>query len=205
MNGIQIFCIFLLALLATSMASSEWSDQLNRWDERQIRHYFGEKVAEEIETEVMKVFEENPSETASRAHPLESFNLSSLSTLNHELPPELATALTWALERGVLLSDMAHRTLRRLLVLMEFDTLGCLTFCVFLIDGITDWRIRRVSFAYSSPLAHRTTLWLFCGLIGLLAVAVIAPLPFFPALIPLHILVLSWILRTHVAHLPKRL
>lgn len=204
-NGIQIFCLFLLALLAVSLASSDWSEQLDSWDGRQIRNYFGDPVAQEIESEVLKTFEEKVLVMTPTEHRHKSSNWPPLSIDHHELPPELAAVMTWALERWSLLDDMAHRILRRFVVLMEFDTLGFLTICVFLVDGTTEWRVRRVSFAYTSPLAHRTTLWLLGGLIGLLAVAVIAPIPFFPELLPLYILFLSWTLRAHVAHLPKRL
>ena len=204
-NGVQIFCFFLLALLAASLASSEWTAALDLWDSRQIRNYFGDQVAEKIEAEMLQVFEEKAPGSSLKEHRLTPSDWPSIATVHREIPAELAAVITWALERGSLLNDMAHRILRRLVVLMEFDTLGFLTFCAFLIDGITDWRIKRVSFAYSSPLVHRTTLWLLGGLIGLLTMAVIAPIPFFPALIPLHIILLALALRAHVAHLPKRL
>jgi hypothetical protein len=204
-NIIQIFSLFLLALLGASMASNEWAAELDDWDSRQIRSYFGNPVAREIDIAVLEIFEEKTSATHATGNRFVPSDWLPLAKAREEIPPEMAAVMTWGMERWLLLSDMVHRILRRVVALMEFDTLGFLIFCTFLIDGITEWRVRRVSFAYSSPLAHRTTLWLLVGLVALLAIAVIAPIPFLPALIPLHILVLSWTLRTHVAHLPKRL
>lgn len=171
-------------------------------DEIQMRSYLGKRVSENLCIEAREAL-------------LPRAVDSSESTLDQEwqallraTPPntqEFNALVEWVIERWTLFQDIVRRVIRRVYVLMEFDQLGFLIIATFLIDGGIQWRIRRESFAYPSPLAHRASLWILSGLIAISAFELIAPLPFFPQLTPWVILLIAWALRAHITHLPKRL
>ena len=204
-NAIQVVSVFFSILLAAGLVSTEWSNQLDRLDALQMRNYFGENLAHRLNEEAEGVFEVEEVKASSLEREPGAFDWIALAPINHTPPPKMAPIMTWIMERWSLLNAMVHRSVHRMIVVLEFKGLALLTIILFLIDGVTAWNVRRVSFSYTSSLAHRTTLWLLVGFLFLLAFAVIAPVPFFPALIPIHLTLVAWLLRMHLFYLPKRL
>lgn len=168
-------------------------------DEIQIRRYLGNMVSESLNDEARATLSQRDNGSWSAMFGKDWQALLRNST------PESHALMKWGIERWELLQDMIHRVIRRVLVLMEFDRIGYLTIVLFLVDGSIQWRIRRESFAYPSPLAHRASLWILGGLLAVSTFGVIAPLPFLPQLTLWSILLFAWTLRTHIIHLPKRL
>lgn len=204
-SWVQILSLVLLILIGAGLASSEWSMQLDRMDALLMQHYFGEERAANIRAEVRKACVDMQSGTG-RTTLMSGFRgeWDSADDFTHS-SPELEILAHWGEERFVLLDSLLQRVVQRTLILLAFAPVGVLLFIVFLLDGVMQWKVKQLSFAYSSPLAHRATLLAFVGLIALLMLAILAPIPFFPGLIPIHLGLLAWCLRSHVTHLPKRL
>ena len=201
-SGLQIICLILLALILAGMASSEWARQLDQFDRALMRGYFGQKITERIQQEAVTPLQSQDSGSVGFV-----IVFSNLTHHPFSVPPtpELLELERWGSDRIVLFESFVERVIRRMLVLETFWPLAVLLFLTALWDGILCWQAKRTSFAYSSPLAHRATILFFCVLSVSLLFGIVAPLPFFPGWIPIHLTLIAWAIRFHIVHLPKRL
>lgn len=204
MNGsasIQILCMTLLLVLVANVASEAWSRRLDQMDHALIRDYFGPVGAIRIENEVTHLMSTGSTPRGSSFE--DFFTEGSPGSLS--LSPDFQAFQVWTESRLHLAERTAERFFRRLVVLMEFNGLGLLITGLCALDGLLQRQVRRTNFAYSSPLAHRITIFTFGGLLSLFPLALITPLPFLPDLVPFLWLLMGWTLHVHLTHLPKRL
>lgn len=110
----------------------------------------------------------------------------------------------WLATRGEVLRHWLYLVLHRLAIFRLWDLLAALFIIAALVDGQLIRRARMWDFSFVSPMRHRMSL-AGMGLCGTTAaVAVLAPFPQPPVLLPLCVVGLGLSLRAYLANLQKR-
>jgi len=100
--------------------------------------------------------------------------------------------------------DSVYQTLRRLFLLLAWWPFLLVAVVPFSVDGMVQRQIKRSNFDYSSPLAHRYSLYAILGTVYLLLVGLTLPFAVPPQTIPIALALVSVAMNVYLAHTQKR-
>ena len=100
--------------------------------------------------------------------------------------------------------DSVHQTLRRFILLLAWWPFLLAAIVPFAVDGLARRKIKQSNFDYSSPLAHRYSLFVMLGVLYLLLVGLTFPFPVPPQAVPVAIVATALVLNVYLAHTQKR-
>lgn len=101
--------------------------------------------------------------------------------------------------------DSIHQTLRRFFLLLAWWPFLLAAVIPFTVDGLARRRIKQSNFDYSSPLAHRYSLFTLFGILYLLLVGLTFPFPVPPQVMPIAGVAIALALNVYLAHTQKRI
>ena len=108
--------------------------------------------------------------------------------------------------RGEALADIAHLVIFRLVGLAIWVPLFVIVLFPSLVDGLMERMIKRHGFRYPSPLAHRLGLQMSIGVVFVLIIAMLLPLPIPPLILPVLVATaISLFGVLVIGNLPKKL
>lgn len=101
--------------------------------------------------------------------------------------------------------DSVYQTLRRFVLLLAWWPFLLAAVVPFAVDGLARRRIKQSNFDYSSPLAHRYSLFAIFGILYLLLVGLTFPFPVPPQVMPIAGVAIALALNVYLAHTQKRI
>jgi hypothetical protein len=100
--------------------------------------------------------------------------------------------------------DSVYQTLRRFFLLLAWWPFLLAAVVPFAVDGLARRKVKQSNFDYSSPLAHRYSLFAIFGTLYLLLVGLTFPFPVPPQVMPIAAVAIALALNVYVAHTQKR-
>jgi hypothetical protein len=193
---VQALSLLLIGIIASALLFEPWNRLVDQADMRLRRSFLGLEKSLYIEREATKSIGE--------AYTNISFNDNYASDPFTQLP-DYYHITAWISDMEDRVLHRAYRTLCRIGTILTLFPLGLLLLVGSTADGMMGRSIRQLRFDYPSPLLHRMTALSLITLCAFLGFLLAAPLPFAPQEVVIGGIIISWTLKTHLLHLPKRL
>ncbi|WP_026608629.1 DUF4400 domain-containing protein [Methylocaldum szegediense] len=200
--------IWLLEIvLVAALMSERWTQWIQDEEERMLLEYFGPEKAAELQRTAMDKFDALFVRTGIRESvyayfiPTEAERQRSKGFEDlgrYDLFPFLESRL------NVLFESLFQMVYRAVVTAAWLPFLG-VAVVPFAIDGLVRRKIRQTNFAYSSPVAHRYSLYVILGIAYLLLVVWTLPVPVPPQSIPIGLFVVACALNVLLTNTQKRI
>jgi hypothetical protein len=193
-------------LLVTSLVSDAWLRSVQRREEAEVVQFLGKTESAEIRRDADRAFDAlfvrtGVQETVRHYFiPTETERQSSIGLEDvgrENLFPFLA-------DRLQVVWDGVAQTLRRFYLVVAWWPFAVATVVPFAWDGLIRRKIKQSNFDYSSPLAHRFSLYAILGTGYLLMVGLTLPFAVPPVAIPMALAVVALAANVYLAHTQKR-
>lgn len=193
-------------LFVTALVSDDWLRSVQRSEEAGALRFLGKPKEAEIRSQAEQAFDALFVRTGIRETvrhyfiPTEAERLGSTG-FEHVGQENLFPFLAGRLQ---VLWDSVDQTLRRFYRLLAWWPFLIAAVVPFALDGLVRRKIKQSNFEYSSPLAHRYSLYAIFGTAYLLLVSLTLPFPVPAEAIPIAMGGVAAALKIYLAHTQKR-
>lgn len=204
---LSILIWLLEIVLVAALISEQWTRSIQATEERMLLDYFGAEKATELRKTAMDGFEALFVRTGIRD-----------SVYGYFIPTEGERQRSRGFEdvgrydlfpflqgRLDVLFESLYQMIHRAVVTAAWLPFLGVAVVPFAIDGLVRRKIRQTNFAYSSPVAHRYSLYVILGIAYLLLVVWTLPVPVPPQSIPIGLFVVACALNVLLANTQKRI
>jgi hypothetical protein len=101
--------------------------------------------------------------------------------------------------------ESVYQTLRRFFLMLAWWPFLLAAIMPFAVDGLARRKIKQSNFDYSSPLAHRYSLFAMLGILYLCLVGLNFPFPIPPQAVPVAFMAMAVALNVYLVHTQKRI
>jgi hypothetical protein len=194
-------------LFVAALVSDEWLRSVQRAEDAMIVQYLGKEKDAEVQRAAKDWFQTLFVRTGIQDSiwhyfiPTEAERLGSTGFEDvgrDHLFPFIAARLQ-------VLWDSVYQTMRRFFLLLSWWPFLLAAIAPFAVDGLAQRKIKQSNFDYSSPLAHRYSLYAILGMFYVLLIGLTLPFPIPPQAVPIAWIGVAVALNVYLAHTQKRI
>ncbi len=194
-------------IFVAALVSDDWLKTVQRTEDRMIAEYLGARKDAEIRETSTDWFDRLFVRTGARenvyryfipSEPERQRSVGFQDVGRDDLFPFIAARLQ-------VLWDSVYQTMRRFFLLLSWWPFLLAAVVPFAVDGLAQRKIKQSNFDYSSPLAHRYSLFAILGTLYVLLLGLTFPFPVPPQALPMACVAIAAALNVYLAHTQKRI